>query len=108
MGGLISVSFPAFLFRSILCVLCAFARVSSSRFERSMDEDRNRASPKGIGRVMTCLRSWSAIILGRTRETKDVLYQRLSRKPQLLLKLLACRTLDEWERTCKPYTLKIA
>ena len=37
-----------------------------------MDEDRNRASAKGIGRVMSCLRSWSALILRRTKETKDV------------------------------------
>jgi len=74
--------------------------------DRSMDEDRNRASAKGIGRVMSCLRSWSALILRRTRETKDVLYQRFSRKPHLLLRLLACRTLDEWERTCRPYKLK--
>ncbi len=76
--------------------------------DRSMDEDRNRASAKGIGRVMTCLRSWSALILRRTAETKDVLRQRFARKPHLLLGLLACRSLDEWERTCKPYKLKLA
>ena len=56
---------------------------------------------------MSCLRSWSALILRRAKETKDVLYQRFSRKPHLLLKLLTCRSLNEWERTCSPYKLKL-
>lgn len=34
MAGLIGVSFPAFRARSILCVLCAFARVKSLVFEQ--------------------------------------------------------------------------
>jgi predicted transposase YbfD/YdcC len=75
------------------------------RKDRSMDEDRNRASRKGCARVMCCIRSISALVLGRARETISVVQRRLSGKAHLLLGLLSCRSVHEWERLYKPYLL---
>jgi predicted transposase YbfD/YdcC len=73
------------------------------RKDRSMDEDRNRASANKTGRVMCCLRSIAALILGRAKESLSVVQRRLSRKTHLLVGLFSCRSLDEWERKYKPY-----
>ena len=75
------------------------------RKDRSMDEDRNRASGRGCGRVMCCIRSIAAIILGRARESISVVQRRLSGKIHLLLGLLSCRSVSEWERRYRPYGL---
>ncbi len=73
------------------------------RKDRSMDEDRNRASERGIGRIMCCIRSITALVLGRAKESLSVIQRRFSRKTHLLIHLLSCRTLDEWEEHHKPY-----
>lgn len=73
------------------------------RKDRSMDEDRNRASSRGYGRIMCCLRSLTALILGRASESLSVVRRRLSGKIPLLLRLLSSSSLQEWERRYKPY-----
>ena len=73
--------------------------------DRSMNEDRNRASVRGIGQVMCCLRSISALVLGRAKESTRVLKRRFSRKTHLILGLISCGSLAEWERRYKPYEL---
>jgi predicted transposase YbfD/YdcC len=75
------------------------------RKDRSMDEDRNRASGKGCGRVMCFLRSIAAVILGRARESSSVVRRRLSAKLHLLLGLLSCRSVQQWETLYRPYCL---
>ena len=75
------------------------------RKDRSMDEDRNRASERGIGRLMCCVRSLAAQILGRAKESLSVVQRRLSGKAHLAMRLLFCNSLEDWERTCKPYKL---
>ena len=75
------------------------------RKDRSMDEDRCRASERGIGRVMCCIRSLTAIVLGRAKESLSVIQRRLSRKTHLVLSMLSCGSLDEWETSRKPYRL---
>ncbi len=75
------------------------------RKDRSMDEDRNRAQAGKSGRVMCCLRSIAAMVLGRAKEALSVLQRRFSAKPQLVLGLLSCSSLAEWERRYKPYKL---
>jgi predicted transposase YbfD/YdcC len=75
------------------------------RKDRSMDEDRNRASASKTGRVMCCLRSIVALVLGRAKESLNVVQRRLSGKTHLLIGLLSCGSLDEWERKYKPYEL---
>lgn len=74
------------------------------RKDRSMDEDRCRASARGCGRVMCCLRSFAAVVLGRARESFSVVRRRLSAKIHLLPGLLSCRSVQEWERVYKPYS----
>jgi hypothetical protein len=76
--------------------------------DRSMDEDRNRASAKKIGRVMCCLRSISALALGRAKESLSVVQRRFSRKTHLVLALLSCEGIEQWERRFKPYKLELA
>ena len=78
------------------------------RKDRSMDEDRCRAAGSRTGRVMCCLRSIAAMVLGRAKETLSVIQRRFSAKPHLLLRLLFCASLDDWERRYKPYTLALA
>jgi predicted transposase YbfD/YdcC len=75
------------------------------RKDRSMDEDRCRASASGIGQVMCCIRSLAAHVLGRAQESLSVLYQRFSSKKHLILRLLASGSVEEWERSHKPYVL---
>jgi len=75
------------------------------RKDRSMDEDRCRASGHGYGRIMCCIRSLAAIVLGKARETLSVVQRRFSAKPHLLLRLLHCRSVHEWQEACRPYRL---
>ena len=75
------------------------------RKDRSLDEDRNRASGRGCGRVMCCIRSFAALVLGRARESLSVVQCRLRGKVHLLLGLLSCRSVTEWERRYRPYSL---
>lgn len=73
--------------------------------DRSMDEDRCRASEKGIGRVMSCIRSLVALVAGRTRESLSVIQRRFSNKTHLALALFSSHSLGEWECVRKPYKL---
>jgi predicted transposase YbfD/YdcC len=73
------------------------------RKDRSMDEDRCRASAGRTARVMCCLRSIAALILDRAKESLAVVQRRLSRKPHLLLGLLASGSVEQWENKHKPY-----
>jgi predicted transposase YbfD/YdcC len=73
------------------------------RKDRSMDEDRNRASAHGIGRVMCCMRSITALVLGRSKESASEVQCRLRAKAHLVLGLLSCHSLAEWERLYRPY-----
>jgi len=75
------------------------------RKDRSMDEDRCRAAERGIGRVMCCVRSITALALGRAKESFSVVRRRFSRKTHLILGLLFCKSLGEWEHSYKPYRL---
>jgi predicted transposase YbfD/YdcC len=75
------------------------------RKDRSMDEDRCRAAERGIGRVMCCIRSLAALVLGRAKESFSVVRRRFSRKTHLILGLLSCTSLAEWERSYRPYRL---
>lgn len=75
------------------------------RKDRSMDEDRNRAGGRGIGRVMTCMRSLAALVVGRSTQSASEVQRRLSTKINLVLRLLFCRSLAEWERSYRPYKL---
>jgi len=75
------------------------------RKDRSMDEDRCRASQKGIGRVMCCVRSLAALVLGRAKESLSVVRRRFSGKPHIILSLLFSNSLDAWEQSRRPYTL---
>lgn len=73
------------------------------RKDRSMDEDRNRASARGIGRVMCCMRSLTALVLGRSRESGSEVQRRFSTKIHLVLGLFSCHSPAEWERSYHPY-----
>jgi len=73
------------------------------RKDRSMDEDRNRAGACGIGRVMSCMRSFAALVVGRSRESASEVQRRFSTKIHLVLGLFSCRSLAEWERSYRPY-----
>ncbi len=73
------------------------------RKDRSMDEDRNRASRKGCARVMCCIRSIAGLVLGRAKESLSVVQCRLRAKARLVLRLLSCHSVEEWERLHKPY-----
>ena len=75
------------------------------RKDRSMDEDRNRAGG-GYGRIACCLRSIIAGIFGRAKEDLKVIYRRLSARPGFLIKLLSSPSLNDWEKTCQPYSLR--
>lgn len=71
--------------------------------DRSMNEDRCRASEAGIGRVISCIRGFVAQISRRTSESLGVIRCRFARKPHLLIKLLASTSLADWEKCCTPY-----
>ena len=73
------------------------------RKDRSMNEDRCRASARGIGRVMSCIRSLVTLVAGRTIESLSVIRRRFSRKTHLLVNLLFTNSLDQWEQKHKPY-----
>jgi len=73
--------------------------------DRSMNEDRNRASERGCGRVMCCIRSIVALVLGRSKESLSVVQRRFSAKIHQVLSLLSCRSVKEWECIRKPYKL---
>lgn len=73
------------------------------RKDRSMDEDRNRAAEHGIGRIMCGIRSIAALVLGGAKESLAVVQRRFSRRTHLILGLLFCRSVGEWERSWKPY-----
>jgi hypothetical protein len=72
--------------------------------DRSMDEDRCRASQSGIGRILACLRGLLAQLSRRTKESLGVIRCRFARRAELLVKLLASRSLADWERCCTPYS----
>lgn len=76
------------------------------RKDRSMDEDRNRAAGCGYGRLVCALRSIAAGIFGRAKEDLKVIYRRLSAKPGLLVKLIFSPSLNDWEKNCRPYSLR--
>lgn len=73
--------------------------------DRSMNEDRCRASESGIGRVMSCLRSLVAQVSRRTPESLGVIRRRFAGRPHLLLKLLTSSSLADWERQHSPYKM---
>ena len=75
------------------------------RKDRSMDEDRNRASEKNSGRTMCYLRSIAALIFNRSKESLSVIQRRVSKHTHLLIRLLSSKSLNEWERQSKPYNL---
>lgn len=74
------------------------------RKDRSMNEDRNRASQKGCGGVMCCIRSIAALVLGRAKEPLSLIQTRFLQKARLVLGLLSCHSVEEWERLYKPYS----
>jgi predicted transposase YbfD/YdcC len=76
------------------------------RKDRSMGEDRCRASAKGIGRVMCCIRSITALMLGRAKQTLKVVQRRLASKTHLLIAMLSSTHLDDWLKRHKPFKLK--
>ena len=73
--------------------------------DRSMDEDRCRASESGIGRIISCIRGLVAQLSRRTKESLGVIRCRFARKPHLLIQLLFSPTVADWERRCSPYKL---
>ena len=75
------------------------------RKDRSMDEDRNRASASKSGRTMCYLRSIAALIFNRSKESLSVIQRRISKHTHLLVRLLSSTSLNEWERHSKPYKL---
>jgi hypothetical protein len=73
--------------------------------DRSMDEDRCRASESGIGRVVSCIRGLVAQISRRTKESLGVIRRRFGNRQHLLVKLLSSTSLADWERRCRPYKM---
>ncbi len=73
--------------------------------DRSMDEDRCRASEAGAGRVLSCIRSFVAQVSRRAKESLGVIRRRFAGKPHLLLKLLTSNSLADWERRHRPYKM---
>jgi hypothetical protein len=73
--------------------------------DRSMDEDRCRASESGIGRVISCIRSLVAQVSRRTRESLAVIRRRFAGRPHLLLGLLNSHSIGQWERKHSPYKM---
>jgi predicted transposase YbfD/YdcC len=71
--------------------------------DRSMDEDRCRASESGIGRVLACIRGLVAQLSRRTKESLGVIRCRFGARRHLLMKLLMSTSLTDWERACRPY-----
>ena len=73
--------------------------------DRSMDEDRCRASESGIGRTISCIRGLVAQLSRRTKESLGVIRCRFARRPQLLIKLLFSPSLAHWEQRYHPYKM---
>lgn len=73
--------------------------------DRSMDEDRCRASESGIGRVMSCIRSLAALVAQRTSESLSTIQRRFSGRQHLLVQLLLSGGLTDWERKQRPYQM---
>lgn len=71
--------------------------------DRSMNEDRCRASGSGIGRILSCIRGLVAQVSRRTSESLGVIRCRFARKPQLLTQMLASVSIAHWEKMCQPY-----
>jgi hypothetical protein len=71
--------------------------------DRSLDEDRCRASEAGIGRVISCIRGLVTQVSRRTAESMRKISRRLANRQHLLLKLLSSTHLADWERCCAPY-----
>lgn len=71
--------------------------------DRSMNEDRCRASEKGIGRVMCCLRSTVALLLGRAVGSLKVVQRRLASNAHLLIRLIKSTSPNNWLNSCRPY-----
>lgn len=71
--------------------------------DRSMDEDRCRASAAGIGRTLAYIRGFVAQISRRTTESLGVIRCRFARQPHVLIKLLSTPSLLDWERCSHPY-----
>ena len=73
--------------------------------DRSMDEDRCRASESGIGRVVSCIRGLVGQISRRTKESLGVIRRRFGNRQHLLMKLLSSTSLADWEHRCRPYKM---
>lgn len=73
------------------------------RKDRSMNEDRCRAAEKGIGRIMCCIRSTVAMLLGRAIESLKVVQRRLASNAHLLIRLIKSTSPNQWLNSCKPY-----
>lgn len=76
------------------------------RKDRSMDEDRNRASISKTGRFMCYLRSVAAQIFRRTKESMGVVQKRFINKTGLVLNLLRSHSLQHWENKHQPYMIR--
>jgi len=73
------------------------------RKDRWLDEDRNRASQRGIGEAMSVIRTFCALIYGRSRQSGRVIARRLSQRQPLLSSLLKSPSLRHWEEHSHPY-----
>jgi len=73
--------------------------------DRSLDEDRCRASERGAGRTLALFRSIIVQISRRTSESLGVICQRFAGKPHWVLSILRAPSLVEWENKAKPYKL---
>jgi predicted transposase YbfD/YdcC len=73
------------------------------RKDRTMDEDRNRAAEAGSGRVMCAIRSISAMLGTRMKESFKRVRRRFAGSPQLVLALLSSTSVGEWEESRRPY-----
>jgi len=71
--------------------------------DRSMNEDRCRASESGIGRIVACIRGLAAALSRRTKVSLGVIRCRFARKPHLLIRLLSSVSVADWEESCTPY-----
>lgn len=73
--------------------------------DRSMNEDRCRASGSGTGRIFSCIRGLVAQVSRRSKESLGVIRCRFARKPQLLTQMLSSYSIAHWEKLSQPYKL---
>lgn len=73
--------------------------------DRSLDEDRNPAAELKSGRVMCFFRSITALMLGKAKESINVVKMRLAFHPYLLMGLLASPKLSQWMERYQPFTV---